>query len=435
MKTQCLLALVMSGLVLPAAAQRLPEALHQPHPVTATASRSARTTAAQPWQQVRYSWDAPQAAWVQPLLDRLTYTSSGQLAERVTADSATATAFQREVYSYDGQGNLVEDVLQTGNGTPWINEFRYLYSYDARQQLTEQLSQTWANGAWQTTDGYRYQNTYTGPALTERVVQLFKNGVFVDDTRFQYQLSNGQWSEAVSQHWNGIAWVNEEHLVDLTWYNWATQQPAGFRVQQWQSAGQWQDFQRHAISYAPTGTVVQLIEEATAGGWQNLMRYTQPIDAQGNSTGFRQEDWANGIWVLTSEQRAQLRYDAQSRLIRRTEQLYVPLLAQFVNQRRTNYSDFQLITPAARPMLATQQLRLFPQPATDMLELEADNLTPQAVTLEIRAATGQLVQRLSAQLRAGELRMQLPVHNLVPGWYSLHILMGQGSAVRRFIKE
>ncbi|WP_426490429.1 hypothetical protein [Hymenobacter sp. 102] len=438
MKALCLLLLLWVIDPLPVLAQRLPAAVSR-SAVRAMQplSRGPQATFSRPQQAVRYDWEPAQAAWTQPLLDRLTYTAQGQLAERITADSATATIFQRETFAYDAQGNLLENIRQTGNGSPWVNEFRYLSTYDARQQLTEQLTQAWVNGAWETTDGYRYVNTYTGPTLTEQVVRLFKAGIFVDDIRFRYQLGNGQWTEALAQRWNGTEWVNEERLLDLVWHDWNRQQPASFRVQSWQNTGQWTDFQRHTLSYSPTGTVVQLVEEASAGSWQNFMRYTEPVDAQGNSTGYRQEDWLNGIWVLTNELRAQLRYDAQNRLTRRTEQLYAPLLAQFVNQRRTNYSSFQTLTPTKSATLATRPLHLYPQPATDVLQLELDADDPAArpVTLEIRAATGQLVQQLSAVPRAGKLRLELPVHQLPPGWYSLRVRTRHGLLMRPFIRQ
>jgi hypothetical protein len=438
MKALCLLLFFGVAGSLPVPAQRLPAALRQPGPRAAQPlPRGPQATVSHPQQAVRYSWEPTQAAWVQPLLDRLTYTTQGQLAERTTADSATATIFRRETFTYDAQGNLLENVWQTGNGSPWVNEFRYRSAYDARQQLTEQLTQAWVNGAWETTDGYRYVNTYTGPTLTEQVVQLFRNGTFADDVRFRYQLTNGQWTEVLAQRWNGSEWINEERLLDLVWHDWDRQQLASFRVQNWQNTGQWADFQRHTLSYSPTGTVVQLVEEASTGGWQNAMRYTEPVDAQGNNTGYRQEDWLNNLWVLTNELRAQLRYDAQNRLLRRTEQLYAPLLAQFVNQRRINYGSFQTITSAKPAALAARLLRLYPQPVSDVLqvELEADDPMARPVTLEIRAATGQLVQQFSAAPQAGRLRLRLPMQQLAPGWYCLHVHTRHGLLARPFIRQ
>ena len=391
-----LLCAALLLLRLSAEAQPLPRALSAGSRAAATSRRPvAPAAAALPRQAVRYGWDTGTTAWTNPLREQHTYDAAGRLTQLITADSATATPFERQQLTYDARGNLLETVVQTGNGTPWINAFRSVQTYDDQAQLTESLRQTWTGTAWQTTDGFRYQNTYAGPVLTEQIVQLLAAGTFHNDTRFAYTLSNGQWTEALAQRWTGTAWVNEELITDLTWHDWAARQPGAFRVQSWLSTGQWADFQRYVLTYAANGSVVETIEEAAGSGWQNFRRFTEPTDAQGNDLGYRQEDWRMDAWVLTDELRAQLRYDSQNRLIRRTEQLYVPLLAQFVNQERINYSDFQAVVttalpnrPAGRPFL------LYPVPATDVLQLDIRDLPEQApVRLEIRDVRGSFGRR------------------------------------------
>jgi hypothetical protein len=437
-----LLLPALLGLHLPAPAQLLPRALARPGhhqsqvPAAARPPLSAgRAAVFAPTQAVRYGWDVATNSWSNPLLDQLTYNGRALPTAIITADSATGTAFRRVQYSYDAQGNQLEEITQTGNGSPWLNEFRYLSTYDGRNQLVEEVSQTWAGSAWQTTDGYRYQNTYDGPLLTEQTVQILNAGTYQNDARFQYAASNGQWSEVVGQRWDGAAWVNEERLTDLVWHDWPARQPASFRVQAWLSSGQWTDFQRHTLSYGATGTVVQTIEEAQAAGtWQNFSRYTEPYDAQRNDLGYRQEDWLTGGWVLTNELRAQLRYDAQNRLTRRTEQLYSPVTAQFVNRQRLNYGGFQDIITAATSGQSALPLRLYPVPATEVLYVEANGITsPLAGPLEIRTLTGQLVQRAPATLQGGTLRLPLPA--LAAGTYLLYLTTNRGRVVQRFVRE
>ncbi|WP_170170440.1 T9SS type A sorting domain-containing protein [Hymenobacter perfusus] len=422
-----------------ATGQLLPKALSRAaHYTTANATPTPparQTTAYRPRQAVSYGWDAATAAWSNPLLDQLTYNAQGRPTEIVTADSATATAFRRVQYGYDAQGNQLEETTQTGNGTPWINEFRYVSTYDTQNQLTEELSQGWNGNAWQTTDGYRYLNTYVGTLLTEQTVQVLNAGSYQNDARFRYAASNGQWSEVVAQRWDGAAWVNEERLTELIWHDWPARQPASFRVQAWLSSGQWADFQRHTLSYGATGTITQLIEEAQpAGAWQNFSRYTEPYDVQGNDLGYRQEDWLNGGWVLTNELRAQLRYDAQNRLTRRTEQLYSPITAQFVNRQRINYGNFQDIITASLARQSAGPLHLYPVPATGVLYVEAADV-PGTLTgpLEIRTLTGQLVQRAPATTQRGILRIPLPV--LASGIYLLCLPTNRGRVIQRFVRE
>ena len=438
----CLLAFLLILLGLEVRAQQLPRALRaKPQPAAATASRAHHWRPAagvQPRQIVRYDWDPATETWVLPLLDRLTYDAVGRPLEVITSDSATATPFQRLAYGYDDRGNLLTLLTQTGNGSPWINESRYLSTYDEHNQLTGQFSQTWTGSSWETTDGFRYQNAYTGPVLTEQVVQVLAAGAYVNTTRFEYTLRDGQWAEALTLRWTGTDWVNEERILDLTWHDWPARQAAGFRVQSWLMSGQWADFQRFGITYAANGTTVQLVEEALPNGsWQNLRRYTSPFDQQGNDLGYRQEEWRAGSWVLTDELRVQLRYDAQNRLMRRTEQRYAPLLAQFVNQQRLNYSDFQdVVTALAGSRVLPGALLLYPVPATEELFLELSSFSQQTTaTLEIRSLTGQLLRSTTLLPQPGAFRARVSVRELPAGLYILQLCTPQGTATGHFQRQ
>ncbi|MFD2786367.1 T9SS type A sorting domain-containing protein [Hymenobacter rubripertinctus] len=428
---------LLCGLLLlagPLLAQRLPRALMPPGSRSGVDGPLRRPGAAfLPRQAVRYGWNATSATWINPIREQRTYDAAGQLTRLISSDSVTATPLERQLYTYDAQGNLLETLVQTGNGQPWLNAFRYLRRFDAQSQLTEYHSQAWTGTDWQTTDGFRYLNAYVGAVLTEQIVQVFAADTFSNDTRFEYTLSNEQWAAALTQRWTGTGWENEERVVDLRWHDWPTRRPAGFRVQAWLNPGQWIDFQRYALTYAAGGSVVEVVEEAVGGGWQNFRRYTEPVDAQGNDLGYRQEDWLTGAWVLTNELRAQLRYDSQIRLIRRTEQLYFPLLAQFVNRERSNYSDFQAVITGSRPRLPAPVLLCYPNPATAQLHLELHSLSPQeAVTIEIRNLIGQVVLTSLGRLHHGTLRATLAVAALAPGQYWLLVHTRSGPAVSRF---
>lgn len=421
-------------------AQRLPRALSlAPRLAPASASALARpgtTALLRPRQQVRYTWDIATNTWVQPQRDVLTYTARAEPAEIISSDSATNVPYERNQYTYNPVGNLTELLTQTGNGTPWTNASRYVSSYDAQGLQTEELSQTWANTAWQTESGYRYQNTYSGAVLSEQVVQKFSQSGFVNEARFQYALANGRWSEVVAQRWDNGSWVNEERLVDLVWRNWEARQFASYRVQTWAN-GQWTDFQRTTTTYSPNGTTVTLVEAVQpGGGWQNFFRFTLPYDAQGNSLGYRQEDWQNNAWVLTTELRMVLRYDGANRLTRRTEQLYLTTSAQFINRQRVNYTDFQDIVTATRARLAPEQLRLYPCPAPAAAELELTGPLPdQTAAVEVCTLTGQRVWAGTGLVRQGQLRARLALGHLAAGTYLVRVSTGQGAAVRRFVHE
>ncbi|MBT9393393.1 hypothetical protein KLP40_09480 [Hymenobacter sp. NST-14] len=398
--------------------------------------RPAATTL--PRQAVRYGWDTSLAAWTNPLREQRTYDAAGRLTQLILADSTTATPFQRQQLSYDARGNLLETVVQTGNGTPWLNAFRTVQIYDSQSELTESRRQTWTGTAWQTTDGFRYQNTYAGAVLTEQIIQLLESGTYRNDSRFAYTLRNGQWTEARAQRWTGTGWENEELITDLTWHDWARRQPAGFRVQSWLNTGQWVDFQRYAFTYGAAGSLVETVEEATAGGWQNFRRFTEPTDARGNDLGYRQEDWLAGAWVLADELRAQLRYDSQNRLTRRTEQLYAPITARFVNRELTNYSDFQTVVTAAlpSPRATGRPLRLYPVPATEALQLDVRDLPGQMpVRLEIRDVRGQLRQTMWLQPRQGGLQVRIGLRELPPGPYWLLLRTAHGTLTERFQRQ
>ncbi len=68
--------------------------------------------------------------------------------------------YKREIYTYDSNDSLLQDLTQTGSDTTWINSFQKLYTYDSFGNNTIKKQQNWISSAWvdYITDSFTFDN-------------------------------------------------------------------------------------------------------------------------------------------------------------------------------------------------------------------------------------------------------------------------------------
>jgi Protein of unknown function (DUF3244). len=75
---------------------------------------------------------------------------------------------------------------------------------------------------------------------------------------------------------------------------------------------------------------------------------------------------------------------------------------------------------------------VFPNPTTDVLNLRLNNMYDK-MTIQILNSSGQLVKRL--ELSAANQLISIPVQNLAPGQYWLHLQSREEKQVIQFMKR
>ena len=401
------------------------------------AGRGTQQTVSRPGRAVRYTWDANTQAWsTAAVVETYVYDSRANLVQEVFADSATTQLTSRSLYTYNAQNRNTEELYQRWQNGAWVNAGRYVTTYDAQGNSTQELDQQWQNGAWATTLGNQHLNTYTNNVLTEQITKNWANGVFENQERIVFTVVNGQWTELVQQTWELGAWENEIRILNIVWFDWATQKPASYLEQSWQ--GTWGDDLRFTNTYAPNGTVVQVAEERLGTGWELASRITDTFDNFGNYLGVRFEEWSGTAWELDYEERDLLTYTAANDVRRRVSQRFSSNGGStgFKNQERVHYSNFLSITLGTAPAALAAQTQLYPNPTTGTATLVLAGLKqPGGVRVDVFNTLGQLLLQRTARPGAGLVSETLDLRGLPAGVYSVRLHTPEGTIVKRLVKE
>ena len=401
-----------------------------------TAGRGTQQTVSRPGRAVRYTWDTGSQAWsTTAVVETYIYDSRANLVQEVFADSATAQLTSRSLYTYNAQNRNTEELHQQWQNGAWVNASRYVATYDAQDNPTERLEQQWQNGAWATTQGNQYLNTYTNNVLTELISKRWVNGVFENKNRGVFTVVNGQWTGLVQQTWQAGTWENESRIINIVWFDWATQKPASYGEQTWQ--GTWGDDMRYTLTYAPNGTVVEVVEELLGASWALASRVTDTFDNFGNKLGVRFESWSGTAWNLEYEERNLLAYTAANDVRRRISQRFGNSGSTgFENRERVHYSNFLSITLGTAPAALAAQTQLYPNPTTGTATLVLAGLKqPGGVRVDVLNTLGQLLLQRTAWPGAGLVSETLDLRGLPAGVYSVRLHTPEGTVVKRLVKE
>ncbi len=88
------------------------------------------------------------------------YDTNNNLIEML-AQYSSGINFLRYLYSYDAYNNRIEEIRQMWNGTEWDNGGRVLYTYNINNDLTEEIIQEWDGSYWLNVEKYTYSYIIT----------------------------------------------------------------------------------------------------------------------------------------------------------------------------------------------------------------------------------------------------------------------------------
>lgn len=179
---------------------------------------------------------SPFFAFYQDSRDSLVYDANGQLAVNYQQALVGNRFFtgQRNVYSYDAAGKLVElrrEFIKDITVNSYDTIFRWTYTYNAQGNLTVLLRQQWSAGGkiWQ--NHSRVTNTYNANGrLIQELVEVPSSALWVNSMRTLYDEATDIQglieSDAVSIYPNPttgnsqIKWDNKDiQLIDIQVFN------------------------------------------------------------------------------------------------------------------------------------------------------------------------------------------------------------------------
>jgi hypothetical protein len=88
------------------------------------------------------------------------YDTNNNLIEFLV-QSSVGINFLRYLYSYDVNNNRIESIRQRWNVNVWENGGRVLYTYSINNDITEEIVQEWNGSAWINVDKYTYSYIVT----------------------------------------------------------------------------------------------------------------------------------------------------------------------------------------------------------------------------------------------------------------------------------
>ncbi|UOQ73881.1 T9SS type A sorting domain-containing protein [Hymenobacter cellulosilyticus] len=402
----------------------------------AAAARGINATVVRPGQEVEYYWDTTINRWQVGGKRINTYNSQGLLTQQVDQDSATAVAYSRTLYSYNAQGKETSYTRQDWTNNAWLNDNRYLTTFDSYGNETLYETQDWVNNAWVTRNAYQSVYSYNAAGqITQVILKELENGAYENTDRISYTYTNGQLSALLYEEWNAGAWQNDERIVDIVWYDYASNRPASYREQTFDGTA-FVDENRYTLTYGANGNYVEIKEVFNINAWFNYRRTTETYDSQGNPLTYTYDSWTNNAWEQMDGNRSFYAYNSSNVMLRRVQQSFDDATSQYVNSFKDSYSSFQTITLAARNAALEAQTALYPNPASGVVTLEVGGVAKaEAASGEVRNALGQLVQRFSVQPQAGKLSTQLDLSGLKSGVYTVRLQTSEGAIVKRVVRN
>ncbi len=405
----------------------------------AMAHRGITANITVPGRTIQHNWNSVTNRWAEGSIGMYTYDARGNATQVIFTDSATSQPNSKVLLTYNPRNQITESIHQTWSGSAYENVGRYELTYDAQGGRTLIINQEWNGTAWITRAGSRTTNTYnTANVLIGRVSEEFNtsNNTWELKDRSAYTVdASNQWTEMVRQTWKNGAYVNEQRIHNITWYNWDSRLTSYYENQEW-SNGAWVDYQRSTTVYQSNGSLVEVVQELAAPNtWVNEERATFTYDNFGNITLNQRESWDNNAWAVASGFRKSLAYTAANQVRRAADQYYNPSLGRYVNIYLTTYDSFiTLGTRRATGLEATTSL--YPNPSSSVTLLNVPGLSSQGtVPAELLNMVGQVVRTFALQPQQGSIRQELNLEGLSAGIYTIRLHPTEGTIAKRIVKQ
>jgi hypothetical protein len=98
--------------------------------------------------------------------------------------------------------------------------------------------------------------------------------------------------------------------------------------------------------------------------------------------------------------------------------------------------DSTLLTGTTAPDLSSAEIKVFPNPVSEQINISLSLKESGLLDYRVYDVKGVLVQSgHNENAAAGKQQLTMPVNNLAPGMYLLHIVTAEGSFTTKFMKE
>jgi len=334
-------------------------------------------------------------------------------------------------------------IEQTWQGAAWVTNWgnKYVYTYDANNQITEKILQLWDtnNSNWLNWDRYFYTYDVNG-YLMEHIVQWWDeiNNIWYSINKNIFTLNGtGVIIEILNQSWDdpNSVWVNSNKYVDIVWHDWNgyfnDPEVESYTELAWNS-GIWENYSKFSATYDAYGGYVSITQYYFNGNWVNSQRESSTYDAHGNFIEFIYEFWVNNVWVIDMGEKSLLTYNGND-VIQRIMQSYDHANMVWFNNSKEEYSDFFYTQGISSGSLLPGGIRLFPNPASEILNIRAED-NGMIQSIQIISMSGRVVYQMQVSAR-GQKEFQIDVADFKDAVYFVNLQDASGIKVGKVIVQ
>lgn len=319
-------------------------------------------------------WNDTTKVWEKNMLSTHTLNSNSTinytLIQMWNKDENKWDDMQKMMYTYDGSKNTLTQKTQWYSGTDWMDYSMANFTYDASGHLVKNINQQLDFMTMMMKDSY--QSTYS----------------YNDD---------GTENQHLSQNWNS-------------------------------TIGIWENTTRSTNIYDSKRISSILTEEFTTGAWVNSMKSIITYNENGSANESLTQEWniSTSSWVDTGKEFYSYYPDGTNYQMLMTE--WKTDLNKWENQSRITYTNdaSSFIKPGLE---VTNQLRVFPNPFTDVLSIEYKSLGE--FSIQLFNANGQLVRTIEK----GESISEINLVSLKNGVYFLKVVSPESQKVVKILKN
>ena len=123
-------------------------------------------------------------------------------------DGSNWVNYHRSLYTYDVNDNMIELLIESWDGSNWVNYHRSLYTYDVNNNLIEELVLLWGSSNW-VNDSKTIYTYDVNNNLIEKLRLDWDGSHYVNQDRSLYTYDvNDNLIEELVLLWDGSNWVN-----------------------------------------------------------------------------------------------------------------------------------------------------------------------------------------------------------------------------------
>lgn len=391
-------------------------------------------------------WDNLGQEWDSLYRDQYTYTFAGGEAkpsERIHAQyyASVWNLQERHNYSYAFTGELLQELVDTWDGSQWEDASRYSWIYDA---MREQTGYLWEGYNGTSFDSLLYRRnviTYNAQnLLTEKVGQDrdFNQGTWINDFRESRSYNNANEVDRIEQeNWQG-AWIKGTLKRDYVWEDFAEDKPAGYFRDAWNTqAAAYLPVGKYGFEYTDAfGSRITTLNgyDSDSMSYDSTQKAFTLFDQQGNKVLEEVYSYSHSMntFVYIRGDRWTLTYNPSGAIIDELHEFRFSELGPWGPDTRRTCEDFVV---GSKPAVETDLIvQWAPHPVGQSGSLLVESDRPGELQVEVLDVQGKSLRKFALAQGPGQQGHDLNL-DLSPGLYLYRVQLNDRTSAGRLLVQ